>query len=233
MIKKIDHNKMGKGEHSWLKSVFHFPFAEYNNEDKKNFGILRVLNDDLISPKTGFEAHPHKDMEIISYVVKGELTHGDNMDNKSKLHRGHVQYMSAGTGVSHSEFNEATPYLRILQLWLTPNEKGLTPSYGEYRFNWSERKNTWLPIFSGLKGQAPIHINGDANGYVTCLDYKQKTTFEVGPDRQAYLVQIEGSSFIDGMTLNARDALEIYGQDIKIRALGESHIMVIEMAKDL
>jgi len=231
MLRKIDHNKMGRGEKFWLKSVFHFSFADYYNPENINFGVLRVLNDDIISPKTGFDTHPHNDMEIISYVVKGELTHGDSMDNTSKLHRGHVQYMSAGTGITHSENNTAVPYLRILQMWITPNAKGLEPTYGEYKFNWPERKNKWLPIFSGDEGEAPIHINQDANGYVTCLDYKQKTTFEVGPDRQAYFVQIEGSSFIDGMTLNARDALEIHGQDIKIRALSESHCLIIEMAK--
>lgn len=232
MIKKIDNNKMGKVDHGWLKSVFHFSFADYYNPDNMNFGVLRVLNDDLISPKTGFDTHPHKDMEIISYVIKGELTHGDSMENSSKLYRGHVQYMSAGTGVTHSEYNYGAPYLRILQMWIEPNEKGLTPTYGEHRFDWPQRRNTWLPIFSGEEGVSPIHINADANGYVAYLDFKQKTTFEVAPDRQAYFVQIEGSSFINGMTLNARDSLEIYGEDIKIRSLGESHCIIIEMAKE-
>lgn len=232
MINKIDHNKMGKVNHDWLKSTFHFSFADYYNPDNMNFGVLRVLNDDIISPKTGFDTHPHKNMEIISYVVKGELTHGDSMENISKLHRGHVQYMSAGTGVTHSEYNHAAPYLRILQMWIVPNEDGLTPSYGEHRFNWAERKNTWLPIFSGDKELAPIHINQDANGFVGCFDYKQKMTFEVAENRQAYLVQIEGSSYINGITLNARDSLEIIGEDIKLRALNESHCLIIEMARE-
>lgn len=232
MIKKIDSNKMGKANHDWLKSVFHFSFADYYNPDNMNFGVLRVLNDDLISPDTGFDPHPHKDMEIISYVVKGELTHGDSMDNSSKLYRGHVQYMSAGTGVNHSEYNKAVPILRILQMWITPKERGLTPTYGEHLFNWPERKNTWLQIFSGEKGPAPIQINQDANGFVTYLERKARITFEVGPERQAYLVQIEGSTMINGITLNARDALEIHGENIKIRSLGESHCMIIEMAKD-
>lgn len=231
MLKKIDSNQMGKTSMDWLKSVFHFSFADYYNPENMNFGVLRVLNDDLISPKTGFDTHPHKDMEIISYVIKGELTHGDSMDNQSKLYRGHVQYMSAGTGVTHSEYNHGAAYLRILQMWILPNEKGLKPTYGEHRFNWAERKNTWLPIFSGDKELAPIQVNQDVNAFVGFFDFKEKTTFEVAADRQAYLVQIEGSSFVNGMTLNTRDALEIHGEDIKLRSLGESHILIIEMAK--
>lgn len=231
MIRKIDNNKMGKVDHGWLKSNFHFSFADYHNPAKMNFGVLRVLNDNLISPKTGFDMHYHKDMEMISYIVKGELTYEDSLENSSKLHRGHVQYMSTGTGITHSEYNHANPYLRIIQMWIEPSKNKLTPTYEEHHFNWPKRINTWLPVFSGKEDAAPIFINQDANCYVTYLDFKQKTTFEVAPDRQAYFVQIEGSSYINGMTLNARDALEIYGEDIKIRSLGESHCIIIEMAK--
>jgi hypothetical protein len=232
MLRKIDHNAMGKSNLDWLKSVFHFSFSDYYNPNNMNFGVLRVLNDDLISPRTGFDTHPHDNMEIISYIVKGELTHGDSMNNTSKLHRGHVQYMSAGTGITHSEFNNAAPVLRILQMWILPDQKGLTPKYGEHKFNWPERVNKPLHIFSGMNGDAPIKINQDVNGYVMYLDRKQKVTFEVGEDRQAYLVQIEGTSVINGLTLNARDALEIYSEDILIKSLGECHCLIVEMALD-
>jgi len=231
MIKKIDHNKMGKSDLGWLKSIFHFSFSDYYNPNNMNFGVLRVLNDDLVNPNTGFDTHPHKDMEIISYIVKGELTHSDSLENSHKLYRGHVQYMSAGTGITHSEYNHSAPILRFLQLWITPDQQGLTPTYGDHRFNWADRKNKLLHLFSGKDGLAPIKINQDVNGYVIDLDRRQKLTFEVAPGRQAYLVQIEGSSLINGITLNQRDALEVIEESILIKSLGEAHILIVEMKK--
>ncbi len=125
MLRKIDNTKMGSSNLGWLKSKFHFSFAEYFNPDNMNFGVLRVINDDLVAPHTGFNLHPHADMEIISYVVEGELTHGDSMGNKSTITRGHVQYMSAGTGVYHSEHNLGENVLRFLQIWILPDRKRL------------------------------------------------------------------------------------------------------------
>lgn len=231
MIKKIDHNKMGSSDLGWLKSIFHFSFSDYHNPNNMNFGALRVLNDDLINPGTGFDTHPHKNMEIISYVVKGELTHIDNLGNSSKLYRGHVQYMSAGTGVTHSEYNQSKPILRILQLWITPDKIDYSPFYGEHRFNWNDRKNTLMPLFSGTEGAAPIKINQDVNGYVIDLDRRQKLTIEVLEGRQVYLVQIEGSSLINGITLNQRDALFSVEETFLIKSLGEAHMLILEMKK--
>ena len=121
MIKYIDHEKMGTADHGWLRSRFHFSFAQYYNPENMGFGALRVLNDDLVRPGTGFETHPHRDMEIISYVVQGELTHGDSMGNRQTLKRGQIQYMSAGTGVWHSEHNLGEDTLRFLQIWIYPD----------------------------------------------------------------------------------------------------------------
>ena len=118
MLTKIESKNMGNSNLGWLKSKFHFSFAEYYNPDNINFGVLRVINDDLVQPNTGFDTHPHRDMEIISYVVNGELTHGDSMGNKNTITRGHVQYMSAGTGVYHSEHNFGKDTLRLLQIWI-------------------------------------------------------------------------------------------------------------------
>ena len=118
MLRKLETSKMGKSDLGWLRSKFHFSFAEYYNPSNMGFGVLRVINDDLIDPHTGFDTHPHKDMEIISYVIEGELTHGDSMGNKSTLKRGQVQYMSAGTGVYHSEHNLAKGISRFLQIWI-------------------------------------------------------------------------------------------------------------------
>lgn len=229
MIKRIDNTKMGSSDLGWLKSKFHFSFAEYRNPDNVNFGTLRVINDDLVESGTGFDTHPHRDMEIISYVVDGELTHGDSMGNKNTLSRGHVQYMSAGTGVLHSEHNLGDETLRFLQIWIFPDEKGYEPSYGDYKFNWDDRKNKWLNIVSSREGNAPIKINQDSNIFVLELDQDQEIDFMVGKNRQVYLVQIEGTSNINDTVLNMRDALEIKEEDIKINALEKSHFLLIEM----
>ncbi|GAA0108713.1 pirin family protein [Clostridium tertium] len=233
MLRKLDHRNMGKSNLGWLKSIFHFSFAEYFNIDNMNFGVLRVINDDLIEGNTGFDLHPHKDMEIVSYVVDGELTHGDTMGNRNTISRGHVQYMSAGTGVYHSEHNLGDSTARLLQIWIIPDKKGYKPAYGDYRFNWDDRKNKWLNIVSSKDGDAAIKINQDANFYVVELDEGKEIDFQVGSNRQAYLVQIEGNSTINNLELNERDALEIIEEDILIKADKKSHILVIEMKKQL
>ena len=231
MLRKIDHEKMGSSNLGWLRSLFHFSFAEYFNPDNMGFGVLRVINDDLIAPDNGFDMHPHKDMEIVSYAIDGELTHGDSMGNKKTITRGQVQYMSAGTGVYHSEFNLGTETARLLQIWILPDRKGHTPNYGDFRFKWEDRENKWLHIVSPKDGNADIKINQDANIHVLALDKGKEIGFPVGQGRQAYLVQIEGTSSINGGELHMRDALEIVEEDIIIKANEQSHYLIIEMKK--
>ncbi|MDU5082927.1 hypothetical protein CIW83_17850 [Tissierella sp. P1] len=231
MLRKLDNKNMGRSDLGWLKSIFHFSFSNYYNKDNMNFGVLRVLNDDLVKTNTGFEMHPHKDMEIVSYVVDGELTHGDSMGNKNTITRGHVQYMSAGTGIYHSEHNLGENTSRFLQIWIIPNEKGLTPNYGDYRFQWEDRRNKWLQIVSSTEGNAPIKIYQDANIHVLELEKNKEIDFKVREGRQAYLVQIEGISEINEIELKDRDALEVVEEDILIKARETSHVLVIEMKK--
>lgn len=231
MLRKIESKNMGSSNLGWLRSKFHFSFAEYYNPDNMGFGVLRVVNDDLVDKDRGFETHPHRDMEIISYVVDGELTHGDSMGNKSTLKRGQVQYMSAGTGVYHSEHNLGEEVLRFLQIWIFPDEKGHKPNYGEYKFGWEERKNKWLHMVSGKQGDGAIKVNQDVNIAALELDQGSELGYLVGGDRQAYLVQIEGSSDINGVDLNERDAMEIVEENITIRAQERSHVIIIEMKK--
>ena len=231
MLRKIDHNNMGKSNLGWLSSTFHFSFAEYFKPTNINFGVLRVINDDLIEPGTGFDTHPHKDMEIVSYVVDGEITHADSMGNKRVLTRGQVQYMSAGTGVFHSEHNYGTQLLRLLQIWIFPDQRDHTPNYGDYLFDWDLRKDQWLPIVSCKNGDAAVKVNQDVNIYVLELTKGNEIEFQVSPKRQAYLVQIEGVSKINDVALSERDALEIVEEPIHIQAVETSHYLVIEMNK--
>ena len=231
MLKKIDNKNVGKSNLGWLKSSFHFSFSEYYNPSNINFGKLRVINDDLIQGKTGFPMHPHNDMEIVSYVIDGKITHKDSMGNASELSRGEVQYMSAGTGVYHSEYNLGDETLRLLQIWIYPDKKDYKPNYGENKFNWSDRENKWLHMVSSMEGSAPVKIHQDVNIYAIYLDKNNEESLNVEKDRQAYLVQIEGSSIINGIELNQKDALEIVEENIKIEAKENSHFLVIEMKK--
>ncbi|GHV35537.1 hypothetical protein FACS1894187_08450 [Synergistales bacterium] len=232
MIKHIDYNKMGRGQHGWLDSHFHFSFAEYCNPDNIQFGVLRVLNDDRVAPGTGFDTHSHKDMEIISYVVEGELTHADNMKNKHTLTRGQAQYMSAGTGVYHSEHNLGEHPLRFLQIWILPDREGYEPNYGDHRFEWGERTDKWLPIASGdAASDAPIHIHADVNIFATKITQGGSLAFPVPKNRQAYLTLIEGAAQIGEHALSAGDAAEIVEENITVEAKTAAHVLVLEMKK--
>lgn len=239
MINKIDNKKMGKSNLGWLNSSFHFSFAEYYNPSNINFGKLRVINDDLIESGTGFPTHPHKDMEIVTYIVDGKLTHKDSMGNERTLERGEVQYMSAGSGITHSEYNNHDDRLRLLQIWIYPDKRDYTPNYGDFKFKFNERKNNWLHMVSSDIGTAPVKIHQDVNIYSLDLDKENIIDFEVSSTRQAYLVQIEGKSKItsqltnDTVELNHGDALEIIGEDIKINATYNSHFIILEMRKEL
>lgn len=231
MLRKLESGNMGSSNLGWLRSKFHFSFAEYYNPNNMGFGVLRVINDDLINPNTGFDTHPHQNMEIISYVVKGELTHGDSMGNKGNLKRGDVQYMSAGTGVYHSEHNLGEEVARFLQIWILPDKEGHKPNYGEYKFEWNDRKNKWLHMISSNQGEAVVKVNQDINIFTLELDERSVIDYCVKADRQVYLVQIEGKSNINGIILNERDAMEIVEEDIKIKAEVLSHFIIVEMKK--
>ncbi|RVU54259.1 pirin family protein [Anaerosphaera multitolerans] len=234
MLKYIDSNNMGQSGSHWLKSIHHFSFSSYYNPDNMNFGVLRAINDDVLKPHSGFDTHNHKDMEILSYVVKGELTHKDSMSNKRTLSRGQVQYMSAGTGVSHSEHNLGKESLRFLQIWIYPDKKGYETNYGDLKFSWEERKDKWLAIASGDgNSKFPIQINSDVHIYVTEITEGKTLNFKIDKNRQAYLVQIEGHSTINSLNLKEGDALEIVEEELEISAKTNSHILIIEMAKPI
>ena len=185
----------------------------------------------MIAPHTGFDTHPHKDMEIITYVVEGELTHKDSMGNVGILKRGQMQYMSAGTGITHSEYNNTDVPLRLLQIWIVPDKRGHQPTYGEYHFDWEARHNQWLHMVSDIHEDAPITINQDVNIYTILLDEGNIADINVAFGRQAYLMQIEGFSTVIEIAVKEKDALEIIEDNIHIEATHTSHFIVIDMPK--
>ncbi|MEE8415994.1 MAG: pirin family protein [Desulfobacterales bacterium] len=217
-------------------TYFHFSFANYHNPDNMNFGVLRVLNDDDVKPHSGFEKHPHQEMEIVSYVVKGKLTHWDSAtDVDDTLERGHVQTVTAGSGVWHSELNQQDEWTRFLQIWILPPKNGLPVRYENHKFDPEERRNQLLQIVGNLsnQGQVPLHLNQDINMFVSELtEEKGQVSYTLEAGRQAYINNFEGSVDIkDHVTLGERDSLEITGPaELVFSATDETaHFIIIEM----
>jgi len=214
---------------------FHFSFAHYHDPNRMGFGVLRVLNDDDVLPHSGFDRHPHRDMEIFSYVVSGELTHWDSAtDSPAVLRRGHVQTVTAGTGVWHSELNRSDARTRFLQVWILPPAAGLPVRYENRAFEASERENRLLCIVGNMRDAgAPLRLHQDVNVYVSELTRADATVeFSLQEGRQAYVNNFEGAVNIAGLpTLFERDALEIVGPaQLSFRANGSrAHFMIIEM----
>lgn len=245
-MRHIKHENMGKSDLGWLKSLFHFSFAEYYNPKNMQFGMLRVVNDDLVAPNKGFELHPHRDMEIISYVVAGELTHADSMGNQRTLSRGDVQYMSAGKGVLHSEHNRGDETLRFLQIWILPDQKGRQPQYGDRQLDWSLRVDQWLKIAQGKTGSEPkipiiensvvnedvIQLYQDANLYVTELNAPNQHNLHIDKGRMAYLILMEGEAELNEVLIETRDAVELTEETALIKTNSKAHILLIELAKN-
>eukprot|EP00199_Chlamydomonas_sp_CCMP681_P005934 CAMPEP_0119109960 /NCGR_PEP_ID=MMETSP1180-20130426/25300_1 /TAXON_ID=3052 ORGANISM="Chlamydomonas cf sp, Strain CCMP681" /NCGR_SAMPLE_ID=MMETSP1180 /ASSEMBLY_ACC=CAM_ASM_000741 /LENGTH=260 /DNA_ID=CAMNT_0007096017 /DNA_START=65 /DNA_END=847 /DNA_ORIENTATION=+ len=228
----------------WLESRFHFSFADWNDPSRMNWGALRVLNDDLVKGKSGFGTHSHRDAEIFTYVVDGQLSHRDSMGNGEALSRGAVQYLSAGTGISHSEMNDSEATCRFLQVWLTPDKRGRTPQYGSSEYTKADRHNRLLHVLGG-SGPKPawtmhsphsIKLHQDANVLVSECDAGHSFELELGPGRQAYLVCVEGGTSVNDVKLAARDAAKLISNtngstSLKMTALDQGmHLMMIEMA---
>tara|TARA_R110001592_G_scaffold1463_4_gene8750 strand:- start:188 stop:868 length:681 start_codon:yes stop_codon:yes gene_type:complete len=217
---------------------FHFSFANYYDPTRMNFGVLRVFNDDDVTPHGGFGRHPHKDMEIVSYVVRGKLTHWDNVTNKQEtIGRGHVQAISAGSGVWHSELNKQDDWCRFLQIWLMPPKQGGPVRYNHQNFELAQRENKLLHIVGNPsnKNSSPLYINSDVNLYVSEMtDKRALVEFELAEGRQAYINCAEGSVHIEGYpSLNEQDSLELReAGTVKFSLKGDyAHFIIIEMAK--
>ncbi len=234
MLKKLPKENMGTSNLGWLESRFHFSFAEYRNPENINFGVLRVLNDDIVHPQSGFDMHPHENMEIISYVVDGEITHKDSMGNQETLKKGEVQYLSAGDGIFHSEHNlHRSKDLRLLQIWVYPPKRGLPRLYGSHKFTKEERENKLLNIVSSQDGNAKIKIYQDVQFYVSELEKNKSIKFDITENKQVYFVLIEGIALINGIELNHGDAMEITKEsNLEIKATENSHFLFIEMKEE-
>lgn len=231
MITRIPYETLHVSKHHWLESRFHFSFAEYYNPQNLHFGVLRVMNDDVIAPLSGFEMHPHRDMEIFTYVLEGELTHTDSMGYKETLYAGDVQYLSAGEGIYHSEKNESDRPLRLIQTWILPHTKSVMPKYGSYRYNKEQRHNQWEHLFGTEHSGARIVFHQDANVYAIEQDSDVLSTFALSNERQAYLKVMQGRVLLNGTTLSFGDSAEVTNETLlTMQAIEPAHVMLIEMA---
>lgn len=233
MTTHIPFNTLYAADHSWLHSRFHFSFAEYHDRTNMHYGVLRVMNDDIIEPHTGFGTHPHYDMEIITYVIRGELTHQDSMGNKESLGRGCIQYLSAGRGITHSEKNESNEAVHLIQTWIVPQAKGLDPQYGSKVFTLEDRHNKWLHLIAPQGTPNVINIYQDANMYASELDREKTLTFVLKKNRQVYVKVMEGEARINDMVCKEGDAAKVEDEDLRIEAFSDTHILLVEMAAEL
>jgi len=221
----------GHVDHGWLNARHSFSFGDYHDPDQMGFRVLRVINEDVIAPGMGFGSHPHRDMEILTYVIEGALEHKDNMGNGSVIRPGDVQWMSAGTGIMHSEFNpspdEAT---HLLQIWILPDHKGRTPDYAEKNFSATERTDRLCLVASGDGRDGSLTWGQDVDLYASLLCADRETTLELAPGRHAWVQLVGGILDLNGETLTAGDAMAATGEPrLAFKASDDCEFLVFDL----
>jgi redox-sensitive bicupin YhaK (pirin superfamily) len=229
MIDVRPFNTLGGANHGWLNARHHFSFANYYDPARMSWGRLRVWNDDEIAARSGFPPHPHADMEIITYVRTGAITHEDSMGNKGRTGAGDVQVMSAGTGVRHSEFNLENEMTTLFQIWIEADKRGATPSWGAKAFPKSDRSGKFSVLASGDPTDDALTINADARVLGATLKAGERLTYALAAGRRAYLVPAVGAVDVNGTALNARDGAAIKDEaEITITAKDDAELVMVD-----
>ena len=227
---------LGGADHGWLKARHHFSFANYNDPARMNWRRLRVWNDDEIAPGTGFDAHPHRDMEIITYVREGAITHRDNMGNEGRTAAGDVQIMSAGTGVVHAEYNLEPETTKLFQIWIMPDRRGAKPNWGARQFPKAAREAGFEVLASGRPGdagQGALPINVDGAVLAATIKAGQTLVQKLDEGRAAYLVPAKGALRVNGQAVGPRDGAAVVDEpEIAITATEDAELVMVEVAKD-
>ena len=232
MIDVRPFNTLGAANHGWLDARHHFSFADYYDPKRMNWGNIRVWNDDEIAPNTGFPPHPHANMEIITYVREGAITHQDSLGNKGRTEAGDVQVMSAGSGIRHSEYNLEPTLTKIFQIWIEPTTEGGQPTWGAKPFPKSDRSSNFVTIASGFEGDKDaLPIRADARVLATTLKAGESAEYAPDKTRNLYLVPAAGVVEINGVRVNARDGVAIRDEaQLKITALEDSELVLVDAA---
>lgn len=229
MIELRPFNTLGSANHGWLDAHHHFSFAGYHDPSRVNWGSLRVWNDDTIAPNTGFPTHPHNDMEIITYVRKGAITHKDSMGNSGRTEAGDVQVMSAGRGVQHSEWNAEDSETTLFQIWIEPAEIGGAPGWGARKFPKGDRSGKWAVLASGSPSGDTLPIRQDAHVLGATLKTGESLEYDVKAGRFGYLTVAAGSIELNGEVLNARDGVAISGAErVTLKGLQDAEIVFVD-----
>jgi redox-sensitive bicupin YhaK (pirin superfamily) len=224
-------NERGHARHGWLDSFHSFSFADYHDPSHMGFGPLRVINEDRVQPGQGFGTHGHRDMEIISYVLEGGLAHRDSMGNGSVIRPGDVQRMSAGTGITHSEYNasERDP-VHFLQIWIEPDVRGIAPSYEEKRFDDASKRGQWRLIASRDGREGSVRIHQDARVYVTRLEAGETISHELANGRRAYVHVIRGDARVNEQPLSTGDALKVESErEVRVDHAQAADILLFDL----
>lgn len=227
MITVYPYENLGRANHGWLDARHHFSFADYHNRDRMQFGVLRVINDDIIQAGTGFGTHPHRDMEIITFVREGAITHRDSNGNHGRTEAGDVQVMSAGTGIFHSEHNEEDVDTNLFQIWITPNQLNVKPRWDSHEFPTETTDNALTLLVSG-DDDAPLKIHQDVKIYAGKLSQGAEITHRI--HNQAYVLVSQGAMSIEGQSLKKGDGAEIIQQNsFDLIADSDSEILIIDV----
>jgi redox-sensitive bicupin YhaK (pirin superfamily) len=232
MIERRRFASLGGANHGWLDAKHHFSFAEYHDPERMGWGSLRVWNDDTIAPNTGFPAHPHADMEIITYVREGAITHQDNQGNQGRTEAGDVQVMSAGSGIRHSEYNLETDPTRIFQIWIIPNKRGGAPSWGAKPFPKGDRSGHFVTLASGFETDSEaLPIRTDARVLGATLKAGETAEYKLGADRHGYLVPVKGAVEVNGVRIEARDGAAIRDEaTVRVTAIEDAEMVFVDAA---
>ena len=232
MIERRPFETLGGANHGWLDAKHHFSFSSYQDPKRMGWGPIRVWNDDTIAPNTGFPPHPHADMEIVTYVREGAITHQDSMGNKGRTEAGDVQVMSAGSGIRHSEYNLEPGNTTLFQIWIVPNTSGAAPSWGAKPFPHGERSGKFVALASGLPEDAgALPIRTDARVLGATLAAGQVTEYGLGDTRVGYLVPARGTIEVNGVRLSARDGAAIAREDVlHVTAIDDAEIVLVDAA---
>jgi redox-sensitive bicupin YhaK (pirin superfamily) len=232
MIERREFAGLGGADHGWLKARHHFSFANYYEPKRMGWGSLRVWNDDEIAANSGFPPHPHADMEIITYVRQGAITHKDSLGNEGRTEAGDVQVMSAGSGIRHAEYNLEPETTRIFQIWIEPNQQGGAPTWGARPFPKDDRAGRFVTLASGIPGdEDALPIRTDARVVGATIKAGETAEYPLAEGRHGYLVPAVGSVEVNGVRLDARDGAAIRDEPtLRIKALEDSEIVLVDAA---
>ena len=222
----------GHANHGWLNSYHSFSFANYYDPQHMGFRSLRVINEDRIAPGAGFPTHPHRDMEIITYVVSGAVAHKDSIGNTEKVGAGGIQRFSAGTGITHSEFNPSNAEsLHLLQIWILPEQQGITPSYEQKEFPAETKRGQWRAIANREATDGAVKLHQDTALYATILEPGEQLTYTLEADRHAWVQIVKGEVTLNSITLDKGDAAAISNETrLVFEASTDAEILLFDLA---